>query len=208
MSVNSIIINDLKISFGDTVILQDFSLSLKRGQSMWIRGANGSGKSSLLKCLAGINSYSGEILIHGDAPNSQTARACTVYCPDDPALYYDLTLKQHATFTAMLASSKEIYDKIIELYIYFGISKYIDKTPSNMSKGTKQKISLCLSLGLEKDIMLLDEPFNGLDVDSVGKLFHIFNQRTKNGLSTIFTAHQESEVSENIKNIKTLTLTE
>ena len=206
MEIDTLEIVDLKISFGELVVLDQFCFTLNRGQSLWIQGANGSGKSSLLKCLAGINSYSGTVLVSGHAPTDPKARKLMTYCPDEPALYYDLTLRQHAKFTAMLASSHDIYKSICELYYYFGIEKYFDQTPINLSKGTKQKASLCLTLGMKKDIIILDEPFNGLDSTSLRKLTHLIATYAEEGISMIFTAHQEIEVIENVKNIRTITL--
>ena len=187
---SALTLTDAVVLFGKNRIFDEVNLELRSGSLLWLSGANGAGKSTLLRAVAGLLPFNGEIRIHGHAPASLEARKEMIFVPDEPALYEDLSLREHAEFTAGLYAKPEALTRILQHLETFDLETRLDEFPAAHSRGMRQKLSLALALGLELPVTLLDEPFNGLDAASQINLQTILTAMLERGLTLAFSAHQ------------------
>ena len=151
-------INNLTKNFGDLTALDDVTVSLEQGQIVGLLGPNGSGKTTLIKILNGLlQPTSGSVTINGNAPGVETKKV-VAYLPDRNALPDYMTASQ----------LMDIYEDFFEDFDRMKAEAMIDDLGSNqtmkkMSKGTKEKLQLCLVMARQAEVYLLDEPIGGVD---------------------------------------------
>ena len=153
-------INNLTKKFGDLTALDDVTVSLEQGQIVGLLGPNGSGKTTLIKILNGLlQPTSGSVTINGKAPGVETKRM-VAYLPDRNALPDYMTASQ----------LMDIYEDFFEDFDRLKAESMLDdlgvnrkQTMKKMSKGTKEKLQLCLVMARQADVYLLDEPIGGVD---------------------------------------------
>ena len=153
-------INNLTKSFGDLTALDDVTVSLEQGQIVGLLGPNGSGKTTLIKILNGLlQPTSGSVTINGSAPGVETKKV-VAYLPDRNALPDYMTASQ----------LMDIYEDFFEDFDRLKAEAMIDdlginrkQTMKKMSKGTKEKLQLCLVMARQAEVYLLDEPIGGVD---------------------------------------------
>ena len=153
-------INNLTKTFGDLTALDDVTVSLEQGQIVGLLGPNGSGKTTLIKILNGLlQPTSGSVMINGKAPGVETKKA-VAYLPDRNALPDYMTASQ----------LMDIYEDFFEDFDRLKAEAMVDdlginrrQTMKKMSKGTKEKLQLCLVMARQADVYLLDEPIGGVD---------------------------------------------
>lgn len=153
-------INNLTKKFGDLTALDEVTVSLEQGQIVGLLGPNGSGKTTLIKILNGLlQPTSGEVAINGKAPGVETKKV-VAYLPDRNALPDYMTASQ----------LMDIYEDFFEDFDRLKAESMIDdlgidrrQTMKKMSKGTKEKLQLCLVMARQAEVYLLDEPIGGVD---------------------------------------------
>ena len=153
-------INNLTKKFGDLAALDDVTVSLEQGQIVGLLGPNGSGKTTLIKILNGLlQPTSGSVTINGIAPGVETKKM-VAYLPDRNALPDYMTASQ----------LMDIYEDFFEDFDRLKAEAMIDdlginrkQTMKKMSKGTKEKLQLCLVMARKAEVYLLDEPIGGVD---------------------------------------------
>ena len=153
-------INDLTKKFGDLTALDEVSVSLEKGQIVGLLGPNGSGKTTLIKVLNGLlTPTSGSVSINGNAPGVETKKV-VAYLPDRNALPDYMTSSQ---LMNIYEDFFEDFDraKAEEMVDDLGINR--KQAMKKMSKGTKEKLQLCLVMARKADVYLLDEPIGGVD---------------------------------------------
>lgn len=153
-------INDLTKEFGDITALDSVSLDLEKGQIVGLLGPNGSGKTTLIKIMNGLLQPSaGTVTINGAAPGVETKKV-VAYLPDRNALPDYMTTEQ---LMGMYQDFFADFDraKAEEMIIDLGID--LKQQMKKMSKGTREKLQLCLVMARQADVYLLDEPIGGVD---------------------------------------------
>ena len=153
-------INNLTKNFGDLTALDDVTVSLEQGQIVGLLGPNGSGKTTLIKILNGLlQPTSGSVTINGSAPGVETKKV-VAYLPDRNALPDYMTASQ----------LMDIYEDFFEDFDRMKAEAMVDdlginrkQTMKKMSKGTKEKLQLCLVMARQAEVYLLDEPIGGVD---------------------------------------------
>ncbi len=153
-------INNLTKNFGDLTALDDVTVSLEQGQIVGLLGPNGSGKTTLIKILNGLlQPTSGSVTINGSAPGVETKKV-VAYLPDRNALPDYMTASQ----------LMDIYEDFFEDFDRMKAEAMVDDlginrklTMKKMSKGTKEKLQLCLVMARQAQVYLLDEPIGGVD---------------------------------------------
>ena len=153
-------INNLTKNFGDLTALDDVTVSLEKGQIVGLLGPNGSGKTTLIKILNGLlQPTSGSVTINGSAPGVDTKKV-VAYLPDRNALPDYMTASQ----------LMDIYEDFFEDFDRLKAEAMVDdlgidrkQTMKKMSKGTKEKLQLCLVMARQAEVYLLDEPIGGVD---------------------------------------------
>ena len=158
------------VRLGGVAILEAVDLSVAPGDLLLLVGPNGAGKSTLLRALVGLLPSSGDVRIAGRLPATDAARATFAYAPDEPALHEDLTLAEHARFTAALYLRPKVEAATLAWLQAFDLGEKLAEVPGSHSRGMRQKLGLALALGLGMPLTLLDEPFNGLDSDAQATL--------------------------------------
>lgn len=178
-------IKKLKKSYGKKLALDIPSLNVEHGASIGVFGANGSGKSTLIKCITGLLPYEGQIFIDGNDIRKQPSILADVgILIEEPALYKDMTGRKNIMYFCSDTTAIHEYAELL------GITDILDKKVKSYSLGMRQKLAILLACVKGKKLILLDEPFNGLDIISVEKAIELLNLCRQRGASILLTSHQ------------------
>jgi ABC-2 type transport system ATP-binding protein len=182
-------------TYDDLVALQPLSLSVPTGQSVALIGHNGSGKSTFLRMAAGLlEPTDGELEIAGFELTDVEARATTSFLPDDPVLYDDLSLREHAEYISRLHGGDGWDDYAESLCERLGLEDRIDDLPARFSRGLRQKTSIVLALVRPFSLLLVDEPFVGLDQPGKAVLLELLSEVHDDGAATLVATHDPTYV--------------
>lgn len=197
-------IKNLTKKYGEKVAVDDLSLTVQNGQICAFIGHNGAGKTTTLKVIAGIlNFEQGEIKIDGIdvKKNPMEAKRILAYLPDNPDLYEYLTGIEYLNFIANIfkMSENDRKQKIEQYAKRIGIFDALQSQISSYSHGMKQKLALVSALIHSPRLLLLDEPFVGLDPISSHEMKLIMQEMAQNG-ATIFYSTHVLDVAEKICN--------
>ena len=188
-------ISDLSVKIGNDWILKDISLHVHCGQMVALIGPNGAGKSTLLKAILGQREYTGTISFTepgkskhkpkiGYVPQSPT------FDPGDPVSVADLFSCCMSKRPAFIGHSKSMRDKIIACLSRVHGEELIDKRIGTLSGGELQRVLLALALEPIPNILILDEPLSGVDVEGMETLMDMLDEiRHKYDLSILMTTH-------------------
>jgi len=183
---------DLSKDYGDGMgLMTELDLTIDRGDLVMLVGPNGAGKSTFLGLAAGmLEPSNGWAFIAGHVAGSIEARAALSFLPDAPVLYDDLSLGEHIEYIARLHRTNDWQDYADDLVDMFGLGDRIDDLPSRFSRGLKQKTGLILGLIRPFSVMLIDEPFVGLDTPGQETLVEILSDVVEQGATVICSTHQ------------------
>ena len=182
---------DLTKAYGELVALAPLSLTVQAGERVVLVGTNGSGKTTLLRMLSGLLEPSGgEIEVAGDPAGSIDARAALSYLPDDPVLYDDLSLAEHVEFVARLHDAEGWEDRSAYLIDRLDLTARVDDLPARFSRGLRQKTSLVLGLVRPFEVLVVDEPFVGLDQSGKAALLELLDDAADSGATVVVATHQ------------------
>lgn len=196
-----IVIDNLKKSFGEQVVLSDVSLQLLKGENLVVLGKSGSGKSVLIQCIVRLLSPdSGSISVLGEdigAANSEglaAVRQKIGFLFQSGALYDSMTVKQNLEFPLRRIKKElteaEIAEKVMEVLENVGLADALNKMPSQLSGGMRKRISLARSIIVNPLIMLYDEPTTGLDPITSNEISSLINTvQEKYKTSSIIITH-------------------
>lgn len=188
---DAIVLKDLEKKYGELVALSPLSLTIPAGQRVSLVGANGSGKSTLLRLVAGlIDPTEGEITIADEPVGSLEARAEISFIPDDPVLYDDLSVREHLYYLGALYGARDIQARTETLLEHLGIAHRGDDLPSRFSRGLRQKTSLAIGFLRPFSILMVDEPFVGLDESGRSALLELLDLAIEAGTTVIVASHQ------------------
>lgn len=199
----SIIIKNIKKSFGKFVAIDDVSFEIKEGEFVAILGPSGSGKTTLLRIIAGLEwTDNGEIYLEGkDARGKPIMERKVGFVFQHFALFKHMTVFENIAFGLRLKRPKlskiEIEKRVGELLNLIHMENMEDKYPSMLSGGQRQRIALARVLAIEPKYMLLDEPFGALDAKVRKDLRRWLKKlHDSTGLTTIFVTHDQEEAME------------
>jgi ABC-type multidrug transport system ATPase subunit len=182
-------------AYDDLVALHPLTIEVPVGQSVALIGHNGSGKSTFLRMVAGLlDPTGGEIEIAGFELSDVEARATTSYLPDDPVLYDDLSLREHAEYISRLHGGDGWDDYAESLCERLGLGDRIDDLPARFSRGLRQKSSIVLALVRPFSLLLVDEPFVGLDLPGKEVLLELLDEVHADGAATLVATHDPAYV--------------
>jgi len=190
-----LVIRGASKSYGDLVALEPLELTVRAGQRVALVGHNGSGKSTLLRLIAGLLELSdGTIEIAGVPAGSPDARALTSFVPDDPVLYDDLSVREHLAYVASLHGVHAEEADFDELLEQVGLIHRADDLPARFSRGLRQKTSLALGVVRPCELLLVDEPFVGLDATGKQALLDLLDGLHHEGVATVVATHDPQYV--------------
>ncbi len=171
---------------GERLLFQGLGFVLRAGQIVWIRGANGQGKTTLLRTLAGLSApESGEIVWRD--PTSQRR---IVYLAHANALKEDLTVTESVRFLLALAGEAPHRDALDRALYRFGLASRRHAPVRTLSQGQRRRVALArLAAETTSSIWLLDEPFDALDASGIETLNELLAEHTGRGGCVVLTSH-------------------
>ena len=190
------IINGYK-KYKNLEVLSDINLKFEDGKMYAIIGANGSGKSLILKALSGYNKLtSGKVLQNGNEirkNNNYIENAGIII--ENPVMVNEYTINENLEYLKKMSENSKDID-LDKWYKYFEIEEYKEKRFSELSLGTKQKVALIQAFMHNPQNILLDEPFNALDKKAVIKVKELLIEEKKKGKLIIIVTHINDEILE------------
>lgn len=194
-------IKNLTKKFNKFTALQDINLECKKGHSIAFIGPNGCGKTTLIKCILGLNVVeSGDILVSGNSVKKDFLyREKIGYMPQIGKYPENMTIGQ--TIKMIQDNRKNVENINTELLEAFELTKLYDKKMSTLSGGTTQKVSAVLAFMFHPEIIILDEPTAGLDPLASEILKNKIIKERNNGKLIIITSHLLSELDDMVNEI-------
>jgi len=184
-------INNLSFARGNFLIFKDVSFTVKSGEVMNLRGPNGKGKTTLLSNITQLlDPLSGEVKYQGIKIDSYIASQCFLYLGENHFAYDQLSLNQNINYWLSIHNvnfNKAIRDQSIKFL--FG-ELDLNKKFYQLSFGQKKKLQLLLLMLVNKPIWILDDPFNGLDNDTIVKITTLLSKKAENKGAIIIASHQ------------------
>lgn len=186
--------NFSKVYKGEKKAVDNISLSVENGDVFGFIGHNGAGKSTTIKSVVGILDFEeGDIYIDGHSIKKEplVCKSKFAYIPDSPELYEHLTGIQYLNFVAdIFGVPEDVRVKRIKEYSgMFGITESLGNLISSYSHGMKQKLAITGAIIHEPKLLILDEPFVGLDPKAVVDLKEIMKKMTAKGNAIFFSTH-------------------
>ncbi|WP_287862712.1 ATP-binding cassette domain-containing protein [Corynebacterium sp.] len=185
-------INNLNKSYGDHQVLHDMTLHVQPGEMYGFVGSNGAGKSTTMRIALGVLAAdSGEVLM-GDKPIDDDLRRRIGYMPEERGLYAKEKIGDQLRFFARLhglndTAAKQNAESLLE---QLGLAERADDKLEELSLGNQQRVQLAASLIHDPDLLILDEPFSGLDPVAVNVMSDLLVERCKAGVPVLFSSHQ------------------
>jgi ABC-2 type transport system ATP-binding protein len=183
--------------YGRLVGLGGLDLELQAGECVALLGANGSGKSTAVRTIAGLLEPSeGSVRVGGHDPHvepeAEAARAALALVPDAPVLYDDLTVRQHLELVALAHGVVDdgVEGRIEQLLERLGLTARAEFLPAELSRGMRQKTALACALVRPARLLVLDEPVVGLDPPSQALLAELLLEAKARGTAVLLTTHQ------------------
>jgi heme exporter protein A len=189
----------LSRAFGAQRVLRDISLELAAGETLAVVGPNGAGKTTLLRLLAGLmRPSSGEVLVLGRrlAPADPEARRPIGIVSHQSLLYDDLTIEENLLLAARLYGLVDPRGAARRVLESVGLAARAGETPRRLSRGMVQRAAIARAFLHDPAVLLLDEPFTGLDAPAAEQLRGLLRERAAVGRAMIVVTHHLAETWE------------
>ncbi len=199
-------INDVRVSYGSTLALDNASIQIPYGTFSGVIGMNGAGKSTLFKLIMGlVEAKSGEVLICGDEPKVAQKHGHVAYVPqtelvdwDFPVSVYDVVMMGRlGSQNIFKTASQEDHQFVEEALQKVSMLGFADRQIGELSGGQKKRVFVARALAQGADIFLLDEPFAGLDSVSEKSLTALLVALKDEGKTIILATHDLMSLSDN-----------
>ena len=190
-------LKDIKKSFEEKEVLHGVSFSVESGRALGLLGRNGAGKTTTMRIIMDVfRANEGEVLLDGKKFKPDGSQVG--YLPEERGLYPKKVVKEQMVYLAMLRgmNKKEALKSTTKWLERLQVSEYTDKKLETLSKGNQQKVQLAATLVGEPEIVILDEPFSGLDPVNSQILKDVITELISEGRIVIFSSHQMSYVEE------------
>ena len=190
-------LKNIEKSFGEKKVLTGVSFKAEGGKAFGLLGRNGAGKTTSIRILMDVfPANSGEVLIDGQPIDYN--KIGIGYLPEERGLYPKKIIIDQLTYFAELKgmSRKEAVQSIDYWLGRLGMTEYRNKKLETLSKGNQQKIQLITALAHDPDIIILDEPFSGLDPVNAMLLKDVVKEQIAKGKIVLFSSHQMSYIEE------------
>ncbi len=190
-------LKNINKSFGEKKVLRDVSFTAEGGKAFGLLGRNGAGKTTSIRILMNVfPANSGEVLLDGKPIDYK--KIGIGYLPEERGLYPKKPIIDQLSYFAELKglSRKEAVRSVDYWLGRLGMSEYRNKKLETLSKGNQQKIQLITALAHDPHIVILDEPFSGLDPVNAGLLKNIVREVIAKGKIVLFSSHQMNYIEE------------
>lgn len=198
-------VKGLKKSFGEKEVLKGLSFTAESGTAYGLLGRNGAGKTTAIRILMGVfYPDEGEILVDGKPIDRNKLKIG--YLPEERGLYPKKKIREQLIYFGVLRGldRKKAAENTVRWLERMGMSEYADRPLETLSKGNQQKIQLAATLLCDPQLIILDEPFSGLDPVNAGLLRDVIREMIDGGSAVIFSSHQMNYIEEFCDNITIL----
>lgn len=182
-------IKNLTKKYKNTLAVDDVSFDLNEGRISILIGPNGAGKSTIIKSVASLIRYDGEIKISNFKNTSLDAKKIFSYVPEIPAVFSALKVSEHLEFYKKVYNKSIPEEKLNEYIKSFEMEDNLDKMGEELSKGMSQKVSILMALITDPQFIMLDEPMVGLDPHAIRELKKILLELKKDGRTILISTH-------------------
>ncbi|HHW30255.1 MAG TPA: ABC transporter ATP-binding protein [Clostridiaceae bacterium] len=194
-NTTKLLVSNIRKSFGDVLVIEDVSLALKENELVSILGLSGSGKTTIFNIISGIIlPDKGEILIDGENYTGKTGKVSYMYQKDLLLPWRKIIDNVSLPLVIKGERPKKAREKVAEYFKIFGLEGFEYKYPFQLSGGMKQRAALMRTYVLSREIMLLDEPFGGLDTITKSRMHSwLIEILQKLNTSVLFITHDIEE---------------
>jgi ABC-2 type transport system ATP-binding protein len=192
-------VTDLQKNFATQIAVNKLSFQLDQGSIFGLLGPNGAGKTTLIRMITGIfYPDEGSIRFQGRPFDPERDIIQIGYMPEERGLYKKMKIGEQALYLARLKglSSQEAMRKVKEWFIKFEMQSWWNKKVEDLSKGMQQKLQFVITVLHEPKLIILDEPFSGLDPVNSNLIKDEIYKLARNGSSIIFSTHRMEQVEE------------
>ncbi|MBC9704767.1 MAG: ABC transporter ATP-binding protein [Enterococcus sp.] len=199
-------VENLKVVYNKTIAVDGISFNIEPGETVGFLGSNGAGKSSTLKVLGGVLSHtSGSVRIAGhsmdDYHSADLARSVTGYCPDVGGLIPQATLREHIGLSLSFHRRTDLMAQALEMVDIFDLGHVLDKAVAGYSHGMSRRASVILAAISSHSLLILDEPFDGVDPEGVSAVQKVIDMAKNSGVAVIVSTHLQKELTESTDEI-------
>ncbi|KNA92630.1 MULTISPECIES: ABC transporter ATP-binding protein [Gordonia] len=188
----SLTVDGLSKRYGDVVALDDMTFTVAPGEIFGFVGSNGAGKSTTMRIILGVlEPDSGRVTL-GDAPIDLNTRRRIGYMPEERGLYPKMKVGEQLVFLARLhgMSADQATESARRWTQRLGVDERYDDNVADLSLGNQQRVQLAAALVHDPDVLVLDEPFSGLDPVAVDVMSDVLKEKAAEGIPVIFSSHQ------------------
>ena len=192
-------LRQIRKSFGDNLVLDDVDLSIGRGEVIVIAGASGSGKSTMLRCINGLEAVdSGEVVfdgrnVGGSGKELAQLRTEIGMVFQQFNLFPHKTVKENVTLAPVHVrglSHEKADERARELLERVGISEKADQYPADLSGGQQQRVAIARALAMDPKLMLFDEPTSALDPEMIREVLDVMRDLAREGMTMAVVTHE------------------
>lgn len=182
--------------YGKFLAVDNVSFTVPDGTVGILLGPNGAGKSTVIKSIAGLVKYEGQIRLQGLPARDVEAKKTFAYVPEIPSMYEALTVREHIDFIGRAYGLETEEKEISRLLECFELEDKQNKLGNELSKGMMQKVSICCALVIKPHVILLDEPMVGLDPVAIKELKKVVLELKEQGTTVLISTHMLEMVKE------------
>ncbi|WJY94180.1 Energy-coupling factor transporter ATP-binding protein EcfA3 [Corynebacterium felinum] len=185
-------ISNIHKSFGEKKVLNGVNFNVHKGEIFSLLAANGGGKTTLMRIIMGLlPADSGEIHINDVQVQPGSVKGVG-YMPEERGLYVNETVRKQLRYFALLhkVPADTVDKRIDKILAQLDVEQYADSKVKHLSLGNKQRVQIAAALIHEPELLILDEPFSGLDPMSVERLIALLKEYARGGRTIVFSSHQ------------------
>ena len=197
--MNLLELHNLKKYFATQKAVDDISMAIPGGDIFGLLGPNGAGKTTLIRMITGIfYPDAGEIILKGKKFDPENDAKYIGYMPEERGLYKKMKIGEQALYLAQLKglSKADAMYKIKDWFKRLEMENWWNKKVEDLSKGMGQKLQFVITVLHEPDLIILDEPFSGLDPINANLIKDEIHRLAQNGATIIFSTHRMEQVEE------------
>ena len=185
-----LVVRGLTRSYGSHLVVDGVSFTAEPGSILAVLGHNGCGKSTTMKILAGaIPATAGMYTVDGHPGTSDHARRATGYVPDTRGLFPRLTGAEHVALAARIHGAVVADQAIDDLADRLGLSEVVNLPAAAYSHGQSRRLSMAMALIADPPLLLVDEPFDGVDLEGVEVITELLVEARDHGRAVVLTTH-------------------